>query len=302
MAPDKARDGFFVPQVKWGPSTVIVASTITVLVSIAILSLGGVLGTDTGFDTSVTSPTGYYIGFLSGAGAVILLQLTRSPLWPITLALLSGIAIIWISYLVAVDVGNGAAEVMGVPVAIITATVLSGTFAVTALSFSAVLYRQPVNTLGFVKIYGLKPYAFAVGMWLMALIILMFWIAALNWLKLDFLLPPDTAQQVMDKAGGNLIATLILVGIVGPIAEEIFFRGFVLPGLMKRFGVTQSLLLSSLLFGIFHFDPGAIVPTFILGLALGWVYLKTGALWPAIFAHGLHNSLAIMLAKYATEI
>jgi len=71
---------------------------------------------------------------------------------------------------------------------------------------------------------------------------------------------------------------------------------------VKRFGVTQSLLLSSLLFGIFHFDPGAIVPTFILGLALGWVYLKTGALWPAIFAHGLHNSLAIMLAKYATEI
>ena len=302
MAPDKPRDKFFVPQVKWGPFNVIVASTITVLVSIAILSLGGVLGTDTGFDTSVTSPTGYYIGFLSGAGAVILLQLTRSPLWPITLALLSGIAIIWISYLVAVDVGNGAAEVMGVPVAIIAATVLSGTFAVTALSFSAVLYRQPVNTLGFVKIYGLKPYAFAVGMWLLALIILMFWIAALNWLKLDFLLPPDTAQQVMDKAGGNLIATLILVGIVGPIAEEIFFRGFVLPGLVKRFGVTQSLLLSSLLFGIFHFDPGAIVPTFILGLALGWVYLKTGALWPAIFAHGLHNSLAIMLAKYATEI
>jgi len=302
MAPDKARDGFFVPQVKWGPFNVIVASTITVLVSIAILSLGGVLGTDTGFDTSVPSPTGYYIGFLSGAGAVILLQLTRSPLWPITLALLSGIAIIWISYLVAVDVGNGAAEVMGVPVAIITATVLSGTFAVTALSFSAVLYRQPVNTLGFVKIYGLKPYAFAVGMWLIALIILMFWIGALNWLKVDFLLPPDTAQQVMDKAGGNLIATLILVGIVGPIAEEIFFRGFVLPGLVKRFGVTQSLLLSSLLFGIFHFDPGAIVPTFILGLALGWVYLKTGALWPAIFAHGLHNSLAIMLAKYATEI
>ena len=302
MAPDKPRGGFFVPQVKWGPFNVIVASTITVLVSIAILSLGGVLGTDTGFDTSVTSPTGYYIGFLSGAGALILLQLTRTPLWPITLSLLSGIAIIWISYLLAIDVGNGAAEVMGIPLAIITATVLSGTFAVTALSFSAVLYRQPINTLGFVKIYGLKPYAFAVGMWLMALTVLMFWIAALNWLKLDFLLPPDTAQQVMDKAGGNLITTLILVGIVGPIAEEIFFRGFVLPGLMKRFGVTRSLLLSSLLFGIFHFDPGAIVPTFILGLALGWVYLKTGALWPAIFAHGLHNSLAIILAKYATEI
>ena len=300
MAPDKQRDGFCVPQVKWGPFNVIVASTITVLVSIAILSLGGVLGTDTGFATSVTSPTGYYAGFLSGAAALILLQLTRSPLWPITLTLLSGIAIIWISYLLAVDVGNGSAEVMGVPLAIITATVMSGTFAITALSFSIVLYRQRLNSLGFVKIYGLKPYFFAIGMWLIALTILMVWIAALSWLKLDFLLPPDTAQQVIDTAGGNLITTLILVGFLGPIAEEIFFRGFVLPGLIKRFGVIRSLLLSSLLFGIFHFDPGAIVPTFILGLALGWVYLKTGALWPAIFAHGLHNSLAIMLAKYAT--
>ena len=208
--------------------------------------------------------------------------------------------IIWVSYLLAVDAGNGVAEVIGVPLAIITATVTSGTFAVTALSFSIVLYRQRLNSLGVVKIHGFKPYFFAIGIWLIALTILMVWIAALSWLKLDFLLPPDTAQQVIDTAGGNLITTLILVGFLGPIAEEIFFRGFVLPGLIKRFGVIRSLLLSSLLFGIFHFDPGAIVPTFILGLALGWVYLKTGALWPAIFAHGLHNSLAIMLAKYAT--
>jgi membrane protease YdiL (CAAX protease family) len=297
---DKPRDDFFVPEVKWGPLNVVVASTITLLVSIAILSLGGVLGTDTGFETSITSPTGYFIGFLSGAGAVILLLLTRSPLWPVTSALLFGVVIIWVSYLLAVDAGNGVAEVMGVPLAIITATVTSGTFAITALSFSIVLYRQRLNSLGVVKIHGFKPYFFAIGMWLIALTLLMVWIAALSWLKLDFLLPPDTAQQVIDTAGGNLITTLVLVGFLGPIAEEIFFRGFVLPGLIKRFGVIRSLLLSSLLFGIFHFDPGAIVPTFILGLALGWVYLKTGALWPAIFAHGLHNSLAIMLAKYAT--
>tara|TARA_B100002003_G_scaffold109494_1_gene101369 strand:+ start:2757 stop:3665 length:909 start_codon:yes stop_codon:yes gene_type:complete len=302
MSPIEPRNEVFVPPVKWGPLNVVVASTITVLVAISILSLGGVLGTANGFDTSVTSPTGYYIGFLSGSAALIVLRLTRSPLWPISLALLSGIVIIWICYLLAVDVGGGRAEFVGVPLAIITATVMSGTFAVTALSFSTVLYRQKLSALGFVKIYGFKPYAFAIGMWLIALTILMIWIAALSWLKLDFLLPPDTAQQVMDEAGGSLITTLILVGIIGPIAEEIFFRGFVLPGLVKQFGIVRSLLLSSFLFGIFHFDPGAVVPTFTLGLALGWVYLKTGSIWPSVFAHGLHNSLAIMMAKYATEI
>jgi len=302
MASDKPRDEFFIPQVKWGPFNVIVASTITLLVSISILSLGSVLGSYAGFETSVTSPTGYYIGLLSAAIALILLRLTRSPLWPITLALLCGIVIIWISYLLAVDVGNKVAAVMGLPLPIITAAIMSGTFAITALSFSTVLHRERLNTLGLVKTHGLKPYFFAVGMWLIALTVLMFWIAAISWLKLDFLLPPDTAQQVIDQAGGNLLATLILVGLFGPIAEEIFFRGFVLAGLIKRYGVIGSLLFSSLLFGVFHFDPGAIIPTFILGLALGWVYLKTGALWPAVFAHALHNSVAIMLAKYAPEI
>jgi membrane protease YdiL (CAAX protease family) len=93
--------------------------------------------------------------------------------------------------------------------------------------------------------------------------------------------------------------TIVLAGILGPIAEEIFFRGYVLPGLIKRFGIGRSLLLSSLMFGLFHIDLGAIVPTFVLGLALGWVYLKTGSIWPAIFAHGLHNTVAVLVVKYA---
>jgi membrane protease YdiL (CAAX protease family) len=115
----------------------------------------------------------------------------------------------------------------------------------------------------------------------------------------DLLVPPDTAKRALDEAGGSIIVTIVLVGILGPIAEEIFFRGFVLPGLIKRFGVGRSLLISSLVFSLFHIDPGAIVPTFALGLALGWVYLKTGSIWPAIFAHGLHNTVAVLVAKYA---
>jgi membrane protease YdiL (CAAX protease family) len=92
----------------------------------------------------------------------------------------------------------------------------------------------------------------------------------------------------------------VLVGILGPIAEEIFFRGYVLPGLVKKFGIGWTLLLSSVMFGLFHIDLGAIVPTFALGLALGWVYLKTGSIWPAMFAHGLHNTVAVLIAKYVS--
>jgi len=293
-------NGVSVPNVKWGAMDVVVAITVTMLIVISILSLGGAIGTSVGFDTSVTTPVGYYLGGLGVGLVLILLRMTRSPIWPIMLALAAAVGVIGGSYLFATDTGDSVAVLLGVPVVIISATAMSGAFAATGISFSTVLFREPFSTLGFVKTDGFKPYVFAVGVWLIGLTVLLFWVQALIWLGVDVLVPPDTAKKALDEAGGSIVITIVLVGILGPIAEEIFFRGYVLPGLIKRFGVGRSLLLSSVLFGLFHIDPGAIVPTFALGLALGWVYLKTGSIWPAIFAHGLHNTVAVLIAKYAT--
>jgi membrane protease YdiL (CAAX protease family) len=289
-----------VPSVKWGPMDVVVATTVTMLTVIAILSLGGAIGTSEGFDTSVRNPVGYIIGALAVGFAFILLRITHSPIWPIMVAIAAAVAVIGGSYVFGTNVGDGRAELAGVPVGIISATVMTGAFAATGISFSTVLFRVPFSVLGFVKTKGFKPYLFAVGIWLIGITVLLFWVQALIWLGVDALLPPDTAKQALDEARGSIVITIVLVGVLGPIAEEIFFRGYVLPGLIKRFGLARSLLLSSLLFGLFHIDPGAIVPTFALGLTLGWVYLKTGSIWPAIFAHGLHNTMAVLIAKYAT--
>ncbi|HJP28023.1 MAG TPA: CPBP family intramembrane glutamic endopeptidase [Dehalococcoidia bacterium] len=288
-----------IPQVKWGTLDVVVAVTVTMLVVIAILSLGGAIGTDAGFDSTVSTPTGYYVGLLVTVLALILMHLFRSPLWPILATLAIGVGVSAMSYQLASETGNGTGEFIGVPVTIITATAMSGAFAAAGFAFSTVRYREPISSLGFVKTRGIKPYLFASLMWLIGLSVLMFWVQALVWFGIDVLVPPDTAEKALEKAGGSIVVTIVLAGILGPIAEEIFFRGYVLPGLIKRFGIGRSLLLSSLMFGLFHIDLGAIVPTFVLGLALGWVYLKTGSIWPAIFAHGLHNTVAVLVVKYA---
>jgi membrane protease YdiL (CAAX protease family) len=286
------------PDVNWGLLDVIVAATVTMLIAISILSLGGAFGADAGYDTTVTTPAGYYVGLLGAGLAVILLRLFRSPIWPIVIALGVGVGVLILSYQLGSDAGDGTAVFAGVPVGFIAATAMSGAFAATGFAFSIVRYRAPLSALGFVKTTGIKPYLYAVAMWLIGLSVLMFWVQLLIWLGVDSLVPPDTAQKALDESGDSLVITIVLVGILGPIAEEIFFRGYVLPGLAKKFGIGRSLLLSSLLFGLFHIDPGAIVPTFALGLALGWVYLKTGSIWPAIFAHGLHNTVAVLVAKY----
>ena len=287
---------------KWGPLDVIAGAALTLLLVISILGFGGAAGTQAGFDTSLTAPAGYTVGAVSASFAILLTLIMRSPLWPVVLALTVGIGVVSSSYLMATDAGDGVAELAGVPVSIIAVTAASGSFAVIGLALSAVRYREPLSALGFVGTSGFRPYLFAAGMWLIGVTVLITWVQVLIWLDVDLLLPPDTANDVLDQAGGSIVITILLVAVVGPVAEEIFFRGFVLAGLLKRFGVRRALLLSSLLFGLFHVDPGAIVPTFALGLVLGWVYLKTGSIWPSMFAHAMHNTLAVLIARYGGDI
>lgn len=91
---------------------------------------------------------------------------------------------------------------------------------------------------------------------------------------------------------------VLLTGAVVPaVAEEFFFRGFALSAFQSKLSPLRSVLCSSLLFGLFHVIGGNILsiekllPTIILGLALGLVAIKTNSLWPGILLHALHNGL-----------
>lgn len=82
--------------------------------------------------------------------------------------------------------------------------------------------------------------------------------------------------------------------VVAPIAEETFFRGFMLPGISKRFGKGWGIVVSAFIFALAHLQPGAMVPIFLLGLLLAWLYIKTKSIWPCIFAHFTYNSIAFI--------
>ena len=278
---------------------VIFACIVTILISTSIAAIDGAMRSDYGFGTSISSHSGYMIGIFSAGIALIIFKVFRSPAWPVFIPFVIGLGIVAISYMFSTESRNGSLQFIGLPVGIIVATAISVMFAATGFTLSVIKFREPISALGLIRTHSARPYAYAALIWILALSMLILWIQIVLSLDVDFLIPPDTAQQVLDEAAGNIVSTVILVGIVGPIAEEIFFRGYVLPGLINRFGIVGALIISSLIFGFFHVDPGAIVPTFVLGLALGWVYLKTGSIWPAVFAHGLHNTFAVLLAKYA---
>ena len=77
--------------------------------------------------------------------------------------------------------------------------------------------------------------------------------------------------------------------IVGPIHEELLYRGVIQRLLGRTYSPRTSILYASFLFALMHIHPGLILSSFFLGLFLGYVYHKWNNLWYAIILHMLIN-------------
>lgn len=112
--------------------------------------------------------------------------------------------------------------------------------------------------------------------------------------------PPVTgASSLTDLFGPDtfgLMLAVLMVVLIGPVIEEIVFRGVLLDAFETRFGVWVALVAQSTLFALYHFTPWMLVPTFILGLATGWVARTRDSLWPAIALHALYNVVPVGIA------
>jgi membrane protease YdiL (CAAX protease family) len=84
--------------------------------------------------------------------------------------------------------------------------------------------------------------------------------------------------------------------IIAPLAEEVFFRGFVFAGLRQQYDWKKATLISSALFAVIHVTPTAMIPVFILGCIFAFLYHRSNSIWPAILMHVSTNALSLGLA------
>ncbi|HWJ61360.1 MAG TPA: CPBP family intramembrane glutamic endopeptidase [Acidimicrobiales bacterium] len=106
-----------------------------------------------------------------------------------------------------------------------------------------------------------------------------------------------SAQDLADKvhgAGGALLF-LLVVGVVAPIAEELFFRGLLFRAIEKRWNQWWALGLSSAFFGLTHFQPLQFVALTAAGAVFGILVVRTGRLGPAIVAHMAFNISTVVV-------
>jgi membrane protease YdiL (CAAX protease family)/Fe-S-cluster-containing hydrogenase component 2 len=113
-------------------------------------------------------------------------------------------------------------------------------------------------------------------------------------------MPPQMLSSDLSTVFGTgpigLVFAALLVAVAAPIAEELVFRGIVLPALGDRWGAWVGIGASAVLFAAYHLQPWLAFPMLVFGAALGWLTWTRRSLWPAIWLHVLFNAVSVLAA------
>lgn len=101
-----------------------------------------------------------------------------------------------------------------------------------------------------------------------------------------------------DAVAVSMLAMLAI--LVAPVTEELLFRGWIFTGLRHRLGLWPTLVVSSAVFALAHYEDTHIyaLAVFPVGLALGGLRERTGSVKVPILLHAFYNLFAMMFAFY----
>jgi len=146
---------------------------------------------------------------------------------------------------------------------------------------------------------GLLGYL-AIFPWLCGLLVLIMQVSRL--LGLEPSVEPIHRLIFQERRLPVLVLTAVLACLIGPIAEEFFFRGVVYAALRQRSSRLIAMLVSAVLFSLIHTNVVGFVPILLLGMLLAYLYERTGSLIAPMTVHILHNTLLLSLAMIFRQL
>ncbi|MFW5832310.1 MAG: CPBP family intramembrane glutamic endopeptidase [Prolixibacteraceae bacterium] len=131
------------------------------------------------------------------------------------------------------------------------------------------------------------------------------WLGVVNKLVETYIPPPPWFWELFNKvfeSDYGWWGTFLKVAVIAPVVEELIFRGLILHGLRRNYNAFTAVVISALLFALFHLNPWQFPATFVLGLLLGWVMIRTRNILLAIIGHSINNLLVLLIITYWPEI
>ncbi len=180
---------------------------------------------------------------------------------------------------------------------LLTYIVQAGSFILLPLFFAAKIYNQEPQALGFQgnSLLNLLPLALSFGLLIYLLNVIVSFISLLV-----FPNQPQELQSVMTMIIENdqiwYKAFLVFcVVILGPAAEELFFRGFLFAALEKKMGKMIAIILSSLIFALAHETVWVAIPIFFGGMAFALLYSYFRDIILNMMVHAVWNGISVSL-------
>ncbi|QXE20789.1 CPBP family intramembrane glutamic endopeptidase [Clostridium sp. 001] len=176
---------------------------------------------------------------------------------------------------------------------------------VTFFAVTAVFYSYYITNLSKdkIKVRPIKKFTLINALLLVLIVLayLMFFNSLL--MPIDKVLPGfSLVIESMQLINKNPILFIGYWCIVGPLLTEFVFRGIIVGGLSKKNSSLKAILLSSLLSGISTFNPAGFMCFFILGILLGYFYIKTHSLYLCIIGDILYTTITSILIQYYPQI
>ena len=127
---------------------------------------------------------------------------------------------------------------------------------------------------------------------------------SLNGIYLSFVekfikIPSDIGVPLPDSFG-KLIISIFMFAVLPGIFEELVFRGFLFRA-FDRFKPAKQIIITAVLFAIFHYNPVNVVGPFLMGLTFGYMRHRSNSLLPSMIAHTTNNSIAMIIGFVANN-
>ena len=175
--------------------------------------------------------------------------------------------------------------------------VLDGWLVLLVWGFAQTKARPPSTALGL----SWRTSGRAIAQGLSGYVGLFPWIFGLLWLivsiahQLGIQPPIEPIHELLflERRTVTVVLTVILACVVGPVAEEVFFRGVLFAALRRHTSRLIAMLASGALFAAVHTNPIGFVPILVLGCLLADLYERSGSLLSPIAVHMVHNTFLV---------
>ena len=156
-------------------------------------------------------------------------------------------------------------------------------------------FHYPLSALGFSR----APFWPVVGRGFLGGVLIYLLILAVSVVSALFFAPPQELQPLMQSLGVENVfikkfMLILIVVVLAPFSEEVFYRGFLYDSLRKYLGAFWGTIGAGVIFGLIHLQLAYLLPLSLTGVALCRLYEKQGNIWVNILAHAVFNGISVV--------